>query len=119
MRFFVTYTMTIVIVGVSVGLAAGQQGGFGGFGGFCGMGGAFGGKQDAASLLRNPGVKKELKLTEGQEAKVPAAIMEALAKVLDADQLKRLKQIELQNRGNAAFSDSVVQETLKLTASQK
>ncbi len=45
--------------------------------------------------------------------------MEALEKVLNPDQVKRLKQLELQQRGPQAFTDPEVQSQLKLTDDQK
>lgn len=42
-----------------------------------------------------------------------------LAEVLDENQMKRLKQIELQMRGVQAFADAKVQEALTMTAEQK
>jgi Spy/CpxP family protein refolding chaperone len=43
----------------------------------------------------------------------------AYSEVLSADQMKRYKQIQLQQRGAGAFSDPEVQQTLKLTDDQK
>lgn len=43
----------------------------------------------------------------------------ALDGILSADQVKRLKQIQLQSRGAQAFSDPEVEGKLKLTADQK
>jgi Spy/CpxP family protein refolding chaperone len=43
----------------------------------------------------------------------------ALESVLKPEQMKRLKQIELQLRGNGAFGDEHVQKALKLTDEQK
>jgi hypothetical protein len=45
--------------------------------------------------------------------------VKALDGVLKPDQIKRLKQIELQQRGEQAFTDSEVQSHLKLTSEQK
>jgi len=103
-------------------------------------------------LLRNPGVQKELKVTDDQKeklTKISADIREkhkddlaklrdlsqedrtklmkeiadeskkAYGEVLNADQMKRLHQIELQQRGVQAFSDPEVQSALKLTDEQK
>ncbi len=44
---------------------------------------------------------------------------EKLAEVLDADQMKRLNEIELQLRGYEAFSSEKVHEALNLTDEQK
>ena len=45
--------------------------------------------------------------------------MVAIGKVLNEKQLKRFKEIELQQRGNNAFKDDAVQKNLKMTAEQK
>jgi hypothetical protein len=71
------------------------------------------------TLLRNASVKKELRLTDDQAGKVDDAVWEALAKVLDHDQLTRLKQIDLQQRDYYAFGDPRLQATLMLTKDQK
>jgi hypothetical protein len=76
-------------------------------------------KTDPLTLLHNASVKKELRLSEDQAVKVDAAVWDALAKVLDSDQLKRLKQIDLQQRDYLAFGDTSLQATLKLTKDQK
>lgn len=98
-----------------VTLAGGQQpipfgGGFGGKGG--------GGGADPLALLRNDSVKKELNLTDEQTTKIPEAVQKALAEVLDAKQLKRLREIELQQRGPAALGDARVQKDLKVSEEQ-
>src|ERR1700733_15196335 len=83
-------------------------------------GGGFGQKkgQDPFTLVQNPQVKGELKLTEQQADKLPAAAMKALAEVLDANQLTRLKQIYLQTRGNAVYLEPDVKKELKITDDQ-
>jgi hypothetical protein len=45
--------------------------------------------------------------------------VKALDGILKPDQIKRLKQIELQQRGEQALTDSEVQSQLKLTSDQK
>ena len=97
----------------AVGLVVGQQPG----GGFQRGGGA--GATDPAALLRSEGVRKELKLTDEQLAKVPDAVLKALAEVLNPDQMKRLKEITLQVRGYKALTDAKVQTALKMTDEQK
>jgi hypothetical protein len=77
---------------VAYAAAPAQQFGGGGFGGFGG------GQQDITTLLRNASVKKEIKLTDEQLEKVPAAVLKALGDVLTPEQLTRLKQIDLQQR---------------------
>jgi hypothetical protein len=86
------------------------------------FGGGFGGRGgggDPATLVRNPAVQKELKLTKAQLEKVDEAINKALAASLEPDQLKRLKQISLQMRGPGALADAKVQAELKLSGEQK
>src|SRR6516165_5591941 len=100
----------LVAVGVvAVGVVGGQ--GPGGFG--KGKGGG-----DYFSLANNGQVKAELKLTEEQIAKLPAAALKALAEILDENQMKRLKQIALQQKGNSAFLETAVKNELKLTDAQ-
>jgi hypothetical protein len=70
-------------------------------------------------LLQNKQVQKELGLSEEDAAKIPDAVMEALAKTLKPEQLKRLKEINLQQRGNSAFNDAKVQKALSFTDEQK
>ncbi len=97
------------------GIASGQVG-FGGGGG--GLAGGIG-RQDPVQLLNNASVKKELELTDEQTQAIPEAVMKALGGVLNEKQLKRFKQIELQQRGTAAFSDAKIQENLKFSDTQK
>src|SRR5436853_24137 len=85
----------------AVGMAGGQQP-FGGFG--KGKGAAV----DYFTLVNNGQVRSEIKLTDEQVAKLPAAALEALAKVLDNNQLQRLKQISLQQKGNNAYLEADV-----------
>jgi len=105
-------------------MAAGQEqqkkGGKGGKGGFGGFGGGFGGggMTDPVLLLRNESVKKELDITTEQSEKIPTAVAKALKEVLSDKQYKRLRQIELQQLGNAAFKQADVKTELKLTDSQ-
>ena len=106
--------VALAVAFVVVGLVGGQQ--FGGRGGFGGKGG--GANQDAYTLLRNDQVKKELGVSEEQVEKIPAAVMKALGSVLDDKQMKRLRQIELQQRGTQAFLDASVQKDLKITPEQ-
>jgi delta 1-pyrroline-5-carboxylate dehydrogenase len=114
MRVIGKSMVALAVAFVVVGLVGGQQ--FGGRGG--GFGGKGGGTQDAYTLLRNDQVKKELGVTEEQVDKIPAAVMKALGSVLDDKQMKRLRQIELQQRGTQAFLDTHVQKELKITPEQ-
>lgn len=113
-----------------------RGGGRGGFGG----GGTL--------LLGQKSVQTELKLTDEQTAKVTAHLEKqrgsfaelrdlsreergakmreqatandaALKEILTADQLKRLKQITLQQRGPSALADDEVADAVGLTAEQK
>jgi hypothetical protein len=89
-------------------------------GGFGGQGGPGFGGNNPLNLLNNSAVKKELDLTEDQMKQVPEALMKALADVLKPEQLKRLKQIQLQQRGlTGAIQDPAIQSQLKFTGEQK
>src|SRR5205807_1879541 len=48
----------------------------------------------------------------------PAAVLKALNGILDEKQMTRLRQIELQTRGNQIFLDPIVQKELKITPEQ-
>jgi len=106
---------------IAVGVVTGQQqpqkkfGGFG-FGGFGGFGG--GGPGGTLALINREDVKKELDITQEQLDKVPDAIQKALGEVLNDKQLKRLRQIDLQQRSSRAFLDAKVQKELNITAEQ-
>ncbi len=71
------------------------------------------------SLLFNPAVREELKISEEQMKQMPEAMMKALEGVLDEKQLTRLKQIQLQQRGAAVLLEEKMQSKLKLSADQK
>ena len=97
-----------------VDLVIGQQrfgGGFGGFGG--------GGAGGQIALIYRADVKKELEVTDEQLEKVPEAVSKALATVLSEKQVKRLHQIDLQQRGVRAFTDATIQTQLKINDEQK
>jgi hypothetical protein len=76
---------------------------------------------DPLTLLRNKSVKQELRvtLTDEQWARIHDALWAALAKEMDEDQLKRLKEIDLQQRGYQAFADPTVQKALKMEDPQR
>jgi len=109
-----------VVIGLLVvGMADGQQQPkkkFGGFGGFGGGGGGF--ANNPVALLQNEQVKKELEVSEDQLEKLPAALDKAVAEVLNENQLKRFKQIQLQTRGNSVFTDPKVTAVLKISDEQ-
>ncbi len=115
-KFGLFLTSAMFICFMSVALVEGQGGdkkkggGFGGFGG--------GGQQNPINLFNRADVKKELDITDAQIEKLPPEIMVAISKVLDKDQFKRFKEIDLQQRGNNAFKDKAVQKQLKLTSEQ-
>jgi hypothetical protein len=73
---------------------------------------------DAMTLFQNPQVQAELKLTDAQLAKLPAASLAALAGVLSDQQLQRLRQIYLQQKGSAAVLETDVKTELKITPDQ-
>jgi len=103
--------LTIVAVAVAgATLAGGQQPFQPGFG--KGKGG------DYFTLLQNAQIKGELKVTDQQTEKLPAAALKALAEVLDAKQLKRLREIYLQTRGNSVYLEADVKKELKVTDDQ-
>src|SRR4051812_1582117 len=121
MRKFGLIVASLAVILMSVAWVEGQQdekkkrGSFGGAGGF-----QFGGqRQDPVSLLRNASVKKELDLSDEQLEKLPAEVLSAIAKVLNDKQMKRFREIELQQRGNTAFKDEAIQKKLKVTDEQK
>jgi len=118
MRFSGKVAIVLCTGVAAVGLAIGQQPGGRGGGGFGGFGGA-GVNQDPATLLRRPDVRKELQLTDEQLAKVPDAVLKALAEVLNPDQMKRLNQIDLQVKGYRALNEARVQMALKMSNEQK
>jgi len=99
------------MIAVVVSVASAQFGGFGGFG----KGGA---KGDYFNLVNNGQVRAEIKLTEEQVAKLPAAALKALGEVLDAGQLKRLKQISLQQKGSGVYLEADVKKELKISNEQ-
>src|SRR5436305_637179 len=78
-----------------------------------------GGRTDPVMALNTASVKRELDLTDEQSAKIPEAVMKALAEVLNEKQFSRLKQIELQQRSTRAFSDPNVQDALILNGDQR
>src|SRR4029077_1295429 len=73
---------------------------------------------DPMSLFQNPQVRAELKVSDQQLAKLPAASLKALAEVLDAKQLQRLRGIYLQQKGDAAFLEADVKTDLKISQDQ-
>jgi hypothetical protein len=73
---------------------------------------------NSLNLVQNPAVQKELNISEEQLKKLPAAVQKALAEVLDPNQVKRLRQIELQQRGPQALADAKVAQELKLSETQ-
>src|SRR5947207_902846 len=88
-----------------VGLASAQRPGGGPPGG--------GLRNDPLALINNESVKKELDISDEQIEKLPDAVQKALAGVLNPKQLKRLEQIQLQQRGAAAMQEAKVVDRLK------
>ena len=108
------------VVVMSVALVEGQQDDKKKAGGFQFGGGVGAGQRpDPLNILRNGAVKKELEVTDEQLEKLPAEVMNAISRVLSEKQMKRFRQIELQQQGNNGFKDDAVQTTLKITADQK
>jgi len=84
-----------------------------------GMGGPGGGQVDPLNLVRNPQVRKELEVSDEQIQKLPDAVRKALGDVLNDKQMKRLREIELQQLGARAFNDAKVQKDLKFSEEQR
>jgi hypothetical protein len=85
------------------------------------FGGGFGkgkGGNDYFSLVNNGQVRAELKVSDEQAAKLPAAALKAVSEILDAGQLKRLRQIVLQQKGNSVFLEPDVKKELQITDEQ-
>jgi hypothetical protein len=139
MRGAMKWTLAVCLALGLVGVAVAQRG-------MMGMGGNLG------FLAMNPGVQKELKVTDEQKDKLKEAATKvredhkddfakfrdlsdeekqklmkavseetdkALGKVLDDKQMKRLRQIGLQQQGAFAFMNPEIQGKLKLTNDQK
>jgi len=122
------------------GRPGGFGGGFGGPGGPGGFGGP-GGELEALQLLNNQAVKKELDIAgdqedslktvgqeirdemrkeiEGLRAKYEAKLKAKLTDVLLPNQLERLEQIAVQNKGNGIYNDAAILEKLGVTEDQK
>ena len=103
------------------------------------FGGAFGGT--SLTLLENKDVQKDLKLSADQVAKIDElakkqkdmrdakdfkgmvefakSSKKTIDELLSADQAKRVKQLQLQQRGAGAFGDEKVASELNLTDEQK
>jgi Spy/CpxP family protein refolding chaperone len=142
----------LVVAGLVAGFAttasAQVRKGAGQFGPGQGRGMMMMGGGGTGMLLANPGVQKELKLTEEQRGKVETWAREqrekmmglrdaspeerrelmtkmesdtkkAIAEFLKPEQSKRLDQIRIQNMGLAAFEDETVDSALKITDDQK
>jgi hypothetical protein len=75
-------------------------------------------KDDFAKLKDTPQDQRREKFQELSKS-ISAATEKGLKDVLNADQQKRLKQLEIQARGAAAFNEADVQNSLKLTDEQK
>src|SRR5439155_13460855 len=78
MRGMHKFLVTVGVTVAAVGLALAQGGGGGGFG----FGFGKGGNTNPVTLINREDVKKELKLTDEQLAKVPDALWTALGNVL-------------------------------------
>src|SRR5437773_1539463 len=112
MRILSSVVMTVGVAVLLASLTVGQEprrpGGPGGPG-----------SGDPGSILKNENVQKELKITEEQLKKYEELQKKALADSLTPEQLKRLKQIQLQQRAAQAFPAPEVQTALNMTADQK
>jgi hypothetical protein len=75
-------------------------------------------KEKFAALKDTPQEDRQAKMQEIMKA-MSAENDKVLKDVLNADQQKRLKQLELQQRGADAFTDPEVEKALSMTAEQK
>ena len=75
--------------------------------------------QDEFATLRDLSQEERREKGATLNNKINDESLKALADVLKPDQIKRLKQIELQQRGPEAFTDAEVQSKLHLTSDQK
>src|SRR5262249_42834774 len=107
-KLFVFASVVLAVAGLTEGQAQFQPGGFFGKGK-----GA-----DYFTLIQNPQVKGELKLTDQQVEKLTPAAWKTLSEVLDAKQLKRFREIYLQQRGNSVYLEADVRKELNITADQ-
>lgn len=73
----------------------------------------------ASRMLRHDKVRQELRLSAEQQKAIANASEARAAKLLTPAQRSRLRQLERQVLGPAAFADPDVQKTLQLTDSQK
>jgi len=105
--------MIVSLTTAAISMAASAKPPFGG-----GFGFGKGKGQDYFGLVQNPQVKAELKITDAQMDKLPAVALKALAEVLDAKQLARLKQMYLQTRGNGVYLEADIKAALKITDAQ-
>ncbi|HYT91169.1 MAG TPA: hypothetical protein VEL76_20820 [Gemmataceae bacterium] len=101
--------LTVSVACLSVTMVFGQGFPFGGGGGVT----------NPQTLLQRKDVREELKMTDEQLAKLPEAQWKIIGEILDAKQVKRLRQIVLQQQGANAFTDAKVAAELKLTDAQK
>lgn len=135
------YAATFAVLALVIGSGQAQEKGKGGKGGFGGRGG-FG---SPTALLENKDVQKDLKLDTKQVAKVEelgkaykektadlkgkegfaksqevrTEIKKEVDALLTADQAKRVKQLQLRQRGASAILSKEVSEELKITDDQK
>lgn len=75
--------------------------------------------QDEFAGLRDLGQEERREKMASLTKTVNEETLKALDGILKPDQIKRLKQLELQQRGEQAFTDPGVQSHLKLTSEQK
>ena len=107
---------------VATPVLAQRGGGGGGRGGPRGMQGPGGGVDSLVRLLQNKSVQKELGIEDADVKKVPDALLKALESILKPEQVKRLKEIALQQRmafGQSPLTDPKIQAELKITDEQK
>jgi hypothetical protein len=116
-RWFVVASLAFACVSIVVGQPPGGQppGGKGQGKGGKGKGAP---PSDYMTLLKTASVKDELKLTDSQIERLPAALQKALAEVLSEKQLTRLREIYVQQRGGAALLEPDIKNEIKITLDQ-
>lgn len=117
MRVFGKMFVVATCAMAAISMVAGQPPG-GGFGQPQFGKGKGGVGNDYWTLLKNVSVKDELKLSEQQAEKLPAALQKALAEVLNDKQLHRLHEIFLQQKGDTAFLEPEIKKDLKISTDQ-
>jgi hypothetical protein len=74
---------------------------------------------DPVQLINHRSVQKDLKLTPLQREELHKGFLKVMQQVLNSEQTARIEQIGLQVRGPAAFGETEIHESLRLSDEQK